>query len=115
MLLMRPFARALSVALLVVVAAGCSLLPGSQPKMTLDVDGVTVTCDLSTSSIEGANPGPQAETLCRARARDAMGVVLANTPNAQIESVAIGADGATSVCYTNLGTRTCPQVLPAGP
>jgi len=83
--------------------------------MTLDVDGVTVTCDLGTSSIEGANPGTQAESLCRARARDAMGVVLATAPSAQIESVAIAADGSTSVCYTNLGTQSCPQVLPAGP
>jgi hypothetical protein len=79
------------------------------------VDGVTVTCDLTASSIEGANAPSQAETLCRARARDAMGVVLASQPAAQIESVAIASNGATTVCYTAAGTRTCPQVLPAGP
>jgi hypothetical protein len=83
--------------------------------MTLEVDGVAVTCDLSASSIEGANSAAQSETLCRARARDAMGVVLASQPAAQIESVAIAADGATTVCYTSAGTRACPQVLPAGP
>jgi hypothetical protein len=93
----------------------CSLLPGGQPALTLDVDGVTVTCDMNTSSIEGANPygpGPEAETQCRAVARTAIGTLLSNLPNAEVQSVAIAANGAATVCFTNAGSQSCQQVLP---
>ena len=96
------------------VLGACSLLPG-KPVMTLEVDGVTVTCNMTTSSIEGANPygqGPEAETQCRAVARNAMGTLLGTLPNAEIQSVAIAANGAATVCFTNAGSQSCQQVLP---
>jgi hypothetical protein len=104
------------VVLAVIVVGGCQLFQG--PAMTLEVDGVTVTCRISDSSIEGDDPlgpGPEAETLCRSRAREAVGTVLGPNPEAQIESVDIAADGSVTVCYTDLGVRSCPQVLPAMP
>ena len=103
-----------TIAALLMLAA-CSLLPGGQPALTLDVDGVTVTCNLNTSSIQGANPygpGPEAETQCRAVARTAIGTLLSNLPNAEIQSVAIAANGAATVCFTNAGSQSCQQVLP---
>jgi hypothetical protein len=105
----------LTTAAAVLVLAGCSLLPGGQPAMTLVVDGVTVTCDLNTSSIQGGNPygqGPEAESQCRAVARSAIGTLLANLPTAEVQSVDIAANGAATVCFTNAGAQSCQQVLP---
>ena len=106
----------LSVLLAALLIGGCSLLEPSA--MTMEVDGVTVTCSINTSSIEGEDtlgPGPESQSLCRSRAREAMGTVLGAQPSAQIESVAIAANGSASVCYTAAGARSCPQVLPAIP
>jgi hypothetical protein len=84
--------------------------------MTMEVDGVTVTCRINSSSIEGGDPlGPESQTLCRSRAREAIGTVLGAQPGAEIESVEIAADGSASACYTVVGVRTCQQVLPAMP
>ena len=108
--------RTLAVILAVLLIGGCSLLDA--PTMTMEVDGVTVTCGINTSSIEGGDtlgPGPESQTLCRSRAREAMGTVLGAQPSAQIESVAIAGNGSASVCYTVAGVRSCPQVLPAMP
>lgn len=111
-----PGALRLAPFALSILVAACTLLPGNGQQMTLEVDGVPVTCRLNTSSIDGGNefgPGPEAESQCRARSREAVGTLLANQPSAQIESVDIAADGATTVCFTNAGARSCPQVLPA--
>jgi hypothetical protein len=110
----RPVVSVAMTAALLMLSA-CSLLPGGQPAMTLEVDGVTVTCNMNTSSIEGANPygpGPEAETQCRAVARTAIGTLLSNFPNAELQSVSIAANGAATVCYTNAGAQSCQQVLP---
>ena len=110
----RNMASMAVIAALLLLAA-CSLLPGGQPAMTLDVDGVTVTCNMNTSSIEGANPygpGPEAESQCRAVARTAMGTLLSSLPNAEVQSVSIAANGAATVCFTNAGAQSCQQVLP---
>ncbi len=97
-------------------AAGCSLLPIQAAMM--DVDGVPVTCRITDSSIEGNDtlgPGPEAQTLCRSRAREAQGTILASQPNAQIESIDVAANGSVSACYTVLQVRSCTDVLPAMP
>ena len=111
--MMKPVLSVLLAALLI---GGCSLLEA--PAMTMEVDGVTVTCRINTSSIEGGDPvapGPESQTLCRSRAREAMGTVLGAQPSAQIESVSIAANGSASVCYAVAGVSTCSQVLPAMP
>jgi hypothetical protein len=108
--------RMTSVALVALLIGACSILPGRA--MTLDVDGVPVTCSITDSSIEGGDPlapGPESQTQCIARAREAMGTVLAAQPSAQIESVSIAANGGATVCYSVAGVRSCPQVLPAMP
>jgi hypothetical protein len=100
---------------LLISLSACSLLPGRQALMTLEVDGVTVTCNMTTSSIEGGNPygaGPEAESQCRAVARTAIGTLLSNLPNAEVQSVDIAANGAATVCFTNAGSQSCQQVLP---
>lgn len=114
-----PVCRALVIVGLLasaVLGSACNLLPGGAQTLTLNVDGVTVTCRLNTSSIEGNNPygpGSEAESQCRARARDAMGTLLATQHNAEIQSVDIASDGATTVCFTNAGASSCQQILPA--
>ncbi len=109
--------RHLAMALAALVIAGaCALLPIQA--LTMEVDGVPVTCRISNASIESDDtlgPGPETQTLCRSRAREAVGTVLGAQPDAQIESVEIGANGSATVCYTVLGVRSCPQVLPAMP
>jgi hypothetical protein len=110
----RIVASMATMAALLLLAA-CSILPDGQPAMTLEVDGVTVTCAMNTSSIEGANPygpGPEAETQCRAVARTALGTLMSNLPNAEVQSVSIAANGAATVCFTNAGSQSCQQVLP---
>ena len=108
--------RVLSITLTAVLIGACSLLLPSGQAMTMEVDGVPVTCEIRDSSIEGADPlGPEAQTECASRAREAMGTVLGAQPSAQIESVSITANGAATVCYTVAGVRSCPQVLPAMP
>ena len=109
----RQICGALAALLLV---GACSLFPGQA--MTLEVDGVTVKCSISDSSIEGGDPlgpGPESQTLCTSRAREAIGTVLGAQPQAAIESVDIAANGSATVCYTVAGVRSCPQVLPAMP
>ncbi len=111
----RRAGRLLATTAALLMLAACSLLPGGQSAMTLDVDGVTVTCDMNTSSIEGGNPyaaGPEAETQCRAVARTAIGTLLSNLPNAEVQSVSIAANGAATVCFTNAGSQSCQQMLP---
>ena len=108
--------RTLNVILAALLFGGCSLFEA--PALTMEVDGVTVTCRINNSSIEGGDtlgPGPESQSLCRSRARDAMGTVSGAQPSAQIESVAIAGNGSASVCYTVAGVRSCPQVLPAMP
>lgn len=96
--------------------AGCSLLP--MQAAVMEVDGVSVTCRITDSSIEGNDtlgPGPEAQTLCASRAREAMGTVLASQPQAEIESVDVKANGSVSVCFTALGVRSCQDILPPMP
>jgi hypothetical protein len=103
-------------ALAMLLGSGCSLLPGQAP--TMEVDGITVTCRVTNSSIQGADtlgPGPEAQTLCRSRAREAVGTILASQPGAEIESIDVAANGAVSACYTAVGVRTCTNVLPQMP
>lgn len=110
-----PIAAFIAAAALV-FAAGCALLPIQAAVM--EVDGVTVTCRITDSSIEGNDtlgPGPEAQTLCRSRAREAIGTILASQPTAQIESVDVGANGSVSACYTVHEVRTCTDILPAMP
>jgi hypothetical protein len=111
----RKFAPS-AVVIVALVLAGCSLLPIQAA--TMEVDGVTVTCRITDSSIEGNDtlgPGPEAQTLCSSRAREAMGTVLASQPAAQIESVDVKANGSVSVCFTAVGVTSCQDVLPAMP
>jgi hypothetical protein len=112
----RQFALGAVVAVALVFSAGCSLLPIQAAVM--EVDGVTVTCRITDSSIEGNDtlgPGPEAQSLCRSRAREAMGTVLASQPEAQIESVDVKANGSVSVCFTALEVTSCQDILPAMP
>ena len=88
--------RAAALLVAVLLATGCSWLPGQAMPRT--VDGVTVTCSINVSSIEGGNPGPESQTLCTSRAREAMGTVLATQPRADIESVNIAANSASEYC-----------------
>lgn len=99
-----------------VLATGCALLPIQAAQM--EVDGVTVTCRITHTSIGGTDtlgPGPEAQTLCRSRAREAMGTILASQPGAEIESIDVAANGSVSACFTVLEVRTCTDVLPAMP
>src|SRR5262245_7067483 len=96
-----------------VIATGCAAGPGQVA--TMEVHGVTVTCRVNTSSIQGADtlgPGPEAQTICRSRAREAVGTILASQPTAQVESVDVAANGSVDACYTALGVRTCTNILP---
>ncbi len=98
------------------LATGCALLPIQAS--TMQVDGVTVTCRIVDSSIEGADTlgqGPESQTLCISRAREAMGTVLGANPQAEIESVDVAANGSATVCYTVNSVKSCPQVLPPMP
>ena len=112
----RHFVIASVVVAALLFAAGCSLLPNQVP--TVEVAGVTVTCRIDDSSIEGADalgPGPETQTLCRSRAREAMGTILASQPESEIESIDIAANGAVSACFTVNQVRSCTDILPAMP
>ena len=112
----RFVTTALTAIAALVFAAGCSLLPIQAAQM--EVDGITVTCRITHSSIEGSDtlgPGPEAQTLCRSRAREAVGTILASQPSAEIESIDVAANGSVSACYTVLEVRTCTNILPPVP
>jgi len=112
----RQFAPGAVAIVALLFAAGCSLLPIQAAVM--EVDGVSVTCRITDSSIEGNDtlgPGPEAQTLCRSRAREAIGTIRASQPDAQIESVDVKADGSVSACFTSLAVRSCADILPAMP
>jgi len=98
------------------LASACAILP--MQAMTMEVNGVTVTCRIQDSSIEGSDTlgqGPESQSLCASRAREAQGTVLASQPNAEIESIDVAADGSVDACFTVLGVRSCTEVLPAMP
>jgi hypothetical protein len=110
---MKPLA-ALVIALM--LASACSILPIQA--MTMEVNGVTVTCRIQNSSIEGSDTlgqGPESQSLCASRAREAQGTILASQPTAEIESIDVAANGSVSACFTVYEVRTCTEVLPALP
>ena len=111
---MKRLAAVLVAALMLVSA--CAILP--MQAMTMEVNGVTVTCRIQDSSIEGSDTlgqGPESQSLCASRAREAQGTILASQPNAEIESIDIAANGSASACFTVNGVRTCTEILPAMP
>jgi hypothetical protein len=82
------------------------------------MDGYAVTCSWTGGAINAGGPptiGPEAETFCRSRAREAVGTLLAKTPGVTVQSVTIASDGSAEVCYGDPQKPTCADVLPAAP
>jgi hypothetical protein len=97
--------------------AACALLPGQtmvSGESHFTQDGYEVTCRWAETAIEGTQISgidPEAESYCRARARDAVGTVLAREPDAEVISVTVEADGSASACTQDVDVVGCGQVL----
>ena len=97
--------RVLAVLAVVLIAAGCSTVgPGANgPESTFTQNGYTVICRWTRTAISGGGGtptvGPESESFCRSRAREAVGTLLIGVPGAEIQTVTIAADGSATVCY----------------
>ena len=100
-------------------AGACGpLAPGRGPETTFTQNGYTVTCQWTGSAINaGGAPsiGPEAESFCRSRAREAVGTLLTTNPGAQVQSVTISSNGSAEVCYGTHPGRHAPRSCPASP
>ena len=100
-------------------AGACGpLAPGRGPETTFTQNGYTVTCQWTGSAINaGGAPsiGPEAESFCRSRAREAVGTLLTTNPGAQVQSVTISSNGSAEVCYGDASRPTCAEILPRFP
>jgi hypothetical protein len=97
--------RRLSLLVAPLLLSGCSLFFGpATTTYQLTVQGYPVTCTLAdTDSTTTTDP----LSLCSARARDAIGTMLATHPNATLNTVTIQPDGSWTVCYTEAGAESC--------
>jgi hypothetical protein len=96
--------------------AACTLLFPTQVTETFTQDGYEITCHWDQPVIGEPEPGLDTESrsFCAARAREAVNTLLPQLPGATVESVTVGTDGATYVCYASQsgGEQTCQNVLP---
>jgi hypothetical protein len=106
--------RRLAMLTVLPMLAGCSLLMPAYVEMQTEFTapaGYRVTCDSGRLPISSnGQTAPWDDALCHRVSEEAVGQLLRQHPDAEVQSVTVVADKVTNVCYALAGQTTCGPV-----